>query len=118
MTHYYKSDVDVKKDSELQRWIKEIFCKGFLERKSTGLFSDVDRDANMIHDLDVSMGTMNSLETLNQGMALGLCCHGRGHEDLSQTEFSTNFSNVICFIIVVDVICVLSLYFMCIHSSL
>ena len=63
------------------------------------------------------MGTMNSLVTLNQGMDLGLCCHGRGHEDLSQTEFSTNFSNVICFIIVVDVICVLSLYVMRVHSS-
>ncbi|XP_031417819.1 hydroperoxide isomerase ALOXE3-like [Clupea harengus] len=35
LTHYYKSDGEVKNDSELQCWIKEIFCKGFLKRKST-----------------------------------------------------------------------------------
>ena len=34
--HYYKSDLEVKKDSELQNWIKDIFLHGFLSRASSG----------------------------------------------------------------------------------
>ncbi|XP_042560262.1 polyunsaturated fatty acid lipoxygenase ALOX15B-like [Clupea harengus] len=37
LEHYYKSDDDVQKDTELQSWIREIFTKGFQERKSTGI---------------------------------------------------------------------------------
>ncbi|XP_060756033.1 polyunsaturated fatty acid lipoxygenase ALOX15B-like [Neoarius graeffei] len=37
LQHYYKSDEDVKKDTELQNWISEIFTKGFLERSNTGM---------------------------------------------------------------------------------
>ncbi|XP_062334824.1 polyunsaturated fatty acid lipoxygenase ALOX15B-like [Osmerus eperlanus] len=35
--HYYKSDLEVKKDSELQNWIKDIFSHGFLSRASSGI---------------------------------------------------------------------------------
>ncbi|XP_046906892.1 polyunsaturated fatty acid lipoxygenase ALOX15B-like isoform X2 [Hypomesus transpacificus] len=35
--HYYKSDLEVKKDSELQNWIKDIFLHGFLSRDSSGI---------------------------------------------------------------------------------
>ncbi|XP_062994562.1 hydroperoxide isomerase ALOXE3-like [Elgaria multicarinata webbii] len=34
---YYKTDQDVQGDSELESWIKEVFSKGFLERKSSGI---------------------------------------------------------------------------------
>ncbi|XP_055364147.1 hydroperoxide isomerase ALOXE3-like [Betta splendens] len=35
--HYYKSDTDVQKDSELQKWIWDIFEHGFLSQASTGI---------------------------------------------------------------------------------
>ncbi|XP_029020127.1 hydroperoxide isomerase ALOXE3-like [Betta splendens] len=35
--HYYKSDTDVEKDSELQKWIGEIFEHGFLSQSDTGI---------------------------------------------------------------------------------
>ncbi|KAL2090268.1 hypothetical protein ACEWY4_014956 [Coilia grayii] len=35
--HYYLSDLEVKRDSELQDWIKEIFVHGFLGRRETGI---------------------------------------------------------------------------------
>ncbi|XP_059197430.1 polyunsaturated fatty acid lipoxygenase ALOX15B-like [Centropristis striata] len=34
---YYKSDVEVQKDSELQKWISDIFEHGFLSQASTGI---------------------------------------------------------------------------------
>nr|XP_033478829.1 arachidonate 12-lipoxygenase, 12R-type-like [Epinephelus lanceolatus] len=34
---YYKNDDEVKKDSELQKWISDIFEHGFLSRKGTGI---------------------------------------------------------------------------------
>uniref|UniRef100_A0A3Q3FXG9 Arachidonate 15-lipoxygenase type B n=1 Tax=Labrus bergylta TaxID=56723 RepID=A0A3Q3FXG9_9LABR len=34
---YYKSDDDVKKDSELQKWISDIIVEGFLSNANTGL---------------------------------------------------------------------------------
>uniref|UniRef100_A0A3P8URG4 Si:dkey-17e16.9 n=1 Tax=Cynoglossus semilaevis TaxID=244447 RepID=A0A3P8URG4_CYNSE len=34
---YYPTDCHVCKDSELQKWIKEIFSYGFLERQSSGI---------------------------------------------------------------------------------
>ncbi|KAM8725490.1 hydroperoxide isomerase ALOXE3-like isoform 1-T1 [Acanthopagrus schlegelii] len=34
--HYYSSDSDVQKDTELQAWISEIFTHGFLENKASG----------------------------------------------------------------------------------
>ncbi|XP_036955707.1 polyunsaturated fatty acid lipoxygenase ALOX15B-like isoform X2 [Acanthopagrus latus] len=35
--HYYKNDAEVKQDSELQKWISDIFVHGFLSKKSTGI---------------------------------------------------------------------------------
>ncbi|KAL2096941.1 hypothetical protein ACEWY4_006148 [Coilia grayii] len=37
LQYYYKSDEDVQNDTELQRWIMEIFKHGFLANKSTGI---------------------------------------------------------------------------------
>ena len=34
--HYYKSDFDVKRDSDLQNWINDIFIYGFLSSHSSG----------------------------------------------------------------------------------
>ncbi|XP_036955734.1 polyunsaturated fatty acid lipoxygenase ALOX15B-like isoform X2 [Acanthopagrus latus] len=35
--YYYKNDAEVKQDSELQKWISDIFVHGFLSKKSTGI---------------------------------------------------------------------------------
>ncbi|XP_076147319.1 arachidonate 12-lipoxygenase, 12R-type-like isoform X2 [Alosa pseudoharengus] len=37
LQYYYKSDEDVQKDTELQKWISGIFTNGFLGRKQTGI---------------------------------------------------------------------------------
>lgn len=33
---YYKNDAEVQKDSELQKWISDIFEHGFLSQTQTG----------------------------------------------------------------------------------
>uniref|UniRef100_A0A671TZE0 Hydroperoxide isomerase ALOXE3-like n=1 Tax=Sparus aurata TaxID=8175 RepID=A0A671TZE0_SPAAU len=35
--YYYKNDAEVKQDSELQKWISDIFVHGFLSKKNTGI---------------------------------------------------------------------------------
>ncbi|XP_036955662.1 polyunsaturated fatty acid lipoxygenase ALOX15B-like isoform X2 [Acanthopagrus latus] len=35
--YYYKNDAEVKQDSELQKWISDIFVHGFLSKESTGI---------------------------------------------------------------------------------
>ncbi|KAM7010201.1 polyunsaturated fatty acid lipoxygenase ALOX15B-like [Tautogolabrus adspersus] len=37
LSYYYKSDADVEKDSELQKWILDIFVQGFLSNPTTGI---------------------------------------------------------------------------------
>ncbi|XP_067280276.1 hydroperoxide isomerase ALOXE3-like [Pseudorasbora parva] len=37
LSHYYQHDEHVQKDTELQRWISEIFTNGFLERDCSGI---------------------------------------------------------------------------------
>ncbi|XP_073321845.1 arachidonate 12-lipoxygenase, 12R-type-like [Pagrus major] len=37
LSYYYKSDAEVEKDSELQKWISDIFVHGFLSKESTGI---------------------------------------------------------------------------------
>ncbi|XP_044200205.1 polyunsaturated fatty acid lipoxygenase ALOX15B-like [Thunnus albacares] len=37
LKHYYKSDAEVREDSELQSWIENIFERGFLLQDSTGI---------------------------------------------------------------------------------
>uniref|UniRef100_A0A3P9CZR0 Hydroperoxide isomerase ALOXE3 n=1 Tax=Maylandia zebra TaxID=106582 RepID=A0A3P9CZR0_9CICH len=36
LTSYYKTDAEVQKDSELQKWIQDIYEHGFLSQASTG----------------------------------------------------------------------------------
>lgn len=36
LTSYYKTDAEVQKDSELQKWILDIYEHGFLSQASTG----------------------------------------------------------------------------------
>ncbi|XP_020504079.2 arachidonate 12-lipoxygenase, 12R-type-like [Labrus bergylta] len=45
LCHYYKTDAEVHQDSELQKWIQDIYEHGFLSQTSTGIpqsFSSVD----------------------------------------------------------------------------
>ncbi|TNN55068.1 Arachidonate 12-lipoxygenase, 12R-type [Liparis tanakae] len=37
LSFYYKNDAEVQKDSELQKWISDIFEHGFLSQESTGI---------------------------------------------------------------------------------
>ncbi|KAJ0050763.1 hypothetical protein NL108_005877, partial [Boleophthalmus pectinirostris] len=37
LSFYYKSDEEVKKDTELQKWIQDIYEHGFLSQASTGI---------------------------------------------------------------------------------
>ncbi|KAK9539505.1 hypothetical protein VZT92_004607 [Zoarces viviparus] len=37
LSSYYKKDSDVQKDSELQKWMSDIFERGFLSQASTGI---------------------------------------------------------------------------------
>ncbi|XP_041641399.1 polyunsaturated fatty acid lipoxygenase ALOX15B-like [Cheilinus undulatus] len=37
LNYYYKSDADVQKDTELQKWISDIFVQGFLSNEDTGI---------------------------------------------------------------------------------
>lgn len=37
MNYYYSSDSDVKKDTELQEWIGEIFTHALLQNKESGI---------------------------------------------------------------------------------
>ncbi|ROJ42272.1 Hydroperoxide isomerase ALOXE3 [Anabarilius grahami] len=43
LSHYYQSDAHVQKDTELQRWIREIFTNGFLGRDGSGVLSFIRR---------------------------------------------------------------------------
>lgn len=36
LSFYYKNDLEVKQDSELQKWIQDIYEHGFLSQKDTG----------------------------------------------------------------------------------
>lgn len=38
LSYYYKNDSEVQQDSELQKWILDIFEHGFLSQTSTGGF--------------------------------------------------------------------------------
>ncbi|XP_059196990.1 arachidonate 12-lipoxygenase, 12R-type-like [Centropristis striata] len=48
LSFYYKSDVEVQKDSELQKWIAEIFEHGFLSQNSTGIPQSFTTVAEMV----------------------------------------------------------------------
>ncbi|KAK7912870.1 hypothetical protein WMY93_013081 [Mugilogobius chulae] len=37
LTYYYKSDDEVREDTELQKWIQDIYEHGFLSKASTGI---------------------------------------------------------------------------------
>ncbi|XP_043929575.1 polyunsaturated fatty acid lipoxygenase ALOX15B-like [Protopterus annectens] len=39
---FYKTDDEVKQDSDVQNWIKEVFENGFLQRKESGIPSSLD----------------------------------------------------------------------------
>lgn len=36
LRYYYKNDAEVQQDSELQKWIQDIFEHGFLSQAATG----------------------------------------------------------------------------------
>lgn len=39
VNYYYSSDSDVKKDTELQEWIGEIFIHALLQNKESGIIT-------------------------------------------------------------------------------
>ncbi|XP_042559402.1 polyunsaturated fatty acid lipoxygenase ALOX15B-like [Clupea harengus] len=68
LQHYYKSDDDVKKDTELQSWISEIFTKGFQERKSTGIPESFQAVRDLIKFVTMMIFTVSAQHgALNNG---------------------------------------------------
>lgn len=41
VNYYYSSDSDVKKDTELQEWIGEIFTHALLQNKESGIITTI-----------------------------------------------------------------------------
>uniref|UniRef100_A0A671X1P7 Lipoxygenase domain-containing protein n=1 Tax=Sparus aurata TaxID=8175 RepID=A0A671X1P7_SPAAU len=48
LRYYYKTDAEVKEDSELQKWISDIFVHGFLSRESSGIPQSFTSVAEMV----------------------------------------------------------------------
>ncbi|XP_033986167.1 hydroperoxide isomerase ALOXE3-like [Trematomus bernacchii] len=48
LSFYYKSDDEVKQDSELQKWISDIFEHGFLSQESTGIPKGLSSVAELV----------------------------------------------------------------------
>ncbi|KAM8772814.1 polyunsaturated fatty acid lipoxygenase ALOX15B-like [Acanthopagrus schlegelii] len=46
--YYYQNDAEVKQDSELQKWISDIFAHGFLSKESTGIPQSFTSVAEMV----------------------------------------------------------------------
>ncbi|KAM4604000.1 polyunsaturated fatty acid lipoxygenase ALOX15B-like [Polymixia lowei] len=46
--HYYKTDAEVKQDTELQKWIQDIFEHGFLSQQSTGIPQSFSSVADLV----------------------------------------------------------------------
>ncbi|XP_066444641.1 hydroperoxide isomerase ALOXE3-like [Eleutherodactylus coqui] len=49
--HYYKSDESVRTDPELQAWVAEIYEKGFLSNKSSGIPSSLETVSSLVRYL-------------------------------------------------------------------
>ncbi|KAM7010194.1 arachidonate 12-lipoxygenase, 12R-type-like [Tautogolabrus adspersus] len=48
LSYYYKSDAEVEQDSELQKWISDIFVQGFLSNADTGIPQNFTTVAEMV----------------------------------------------------------------------
>ncbi|XP_060914742.1 hydroperoxide isomerase ALOXE3-like [Labrus mixtus] len=48
LSYYYKSDAEVEQDSELQKWISDIFEHGFLSNADTGIPQNFTTVAEMV----------------------------------------------------------------------
>ncbi|KAM3623573.1 uncharacterized protein V6R79_012816 [Siganus canaliculatus] len=48
LTYYYKSDADVQKDCELQKWVWDIFEHGFLSQACTGIPQSLNTLAELV----------------------------------------------------------------------
>ncbi|XP_067223204.1 hydroperoxide isomerase ALOXE3-like [Chanodichthys erythropterus] len=48
LSHYYQFDAHVQKDTELQRWISEIFTNGFLGRDGSGIPSSLQTVTELV----------------------------------------------------------------------
>ncbi|XP_020775880.2 polyunsaturated fatty acid lipoxygenase ALOX8-like [Boleophthalmus pectinirostris] len=58
--HYYPSNTDVYKDSELQNWISDIFTHGFLENKASGIPQSFDSVQDLVKFLTMAIFTASA----------------------------------------------------------
>ncbi|KAM9362639.1 arachidonate 12-lipoxygenase, 12R-type-like [Symphorus nematophorus] len=55
--YYYKNDTEVQQDSELQKWIQEIFEHGFLSQASTGIPQSLTSVAELVKFVTMAIFT-------------------------------------------------------------
>ncbi|XP_066502455.1 hydroperoxide isomerase ALOXE3-like [Hoplias malabaricus] len=59
LKYYYKNDEDVEKDTELQKWISEIFQYGFLKNKESGIPESFSSDEEVVKFITMVIFTVS-----------------------------------------------------------
>ncbi|TWW58711.1 Hydroperoxide isomerase ALOXE3 [Takifugu flavidus] len=67
LSFYYKNDLEVKQDSELQKWIQDIYEHGFLSQKDTGIPQSFSTVAEVVKFVTMVMFTCSAQHSAVNG---------------------------------------------------